>query len=420
MTELVVRHVDGVVGTITRSAGKASFSYYDEWRARPHPTPLSTSMPVSARVHPQHVIEPFLWNMLPDNDRVLERWGRQFAVTTSHPYGLIEHVGADLPGAMQVVTTETAARDPLDNRTVDWLTDQDVAELLTAVRADNTAWIKPGVAGQWSLAGAQPKIALLFDAEHGWGRPYGATPTTHILKPAAEGLDDHDLNEHLCLAAARRLGLTTASSEVKWFGEERAIVVSRYDRVGTERVHQEDLCQALGVHPALKYQNEGGPTPSDIASLFRAVMSSRTASDATNRFVEALLFNWLIGGTDAHAKNYSLLLAGADVRLAPLYDIASAFPYDDVYFPKAKSAMKIGAHYKITSVTQNSWKELAAQTQTDSGWVIARGQELAAQVVEAFHEASADPAVSAFESTLPELLVRRVETHAAECNTKLA
>ena len=72
-----------------------------------------------------------------------------------------------------------------------------------------------------------------------------------------------------------------------------------------------------------------GPTPGQIAELIRSTIPGPDAETDVWRFADALAFNWLIAGTDAHAKNYSLLLAGNQIRLAPLYDIASILPYDD-------------------------------------------------------------------------------------------
>jgi len=104
-----------------------------------------------------------------------------------------------------------------------------------------------------------------------------------------------------------RAGLVAARTSVARFGKESAIVVERYDRrlvAGTlTRVHQEDVCQALGVRPDRKYQNQGGPGPADVARLIRDVMPARAANDAGWRFFDALAWNWLIVGTDAHAKS---------------------------------------------------------------------------------------------------------------------
>src|SRR5216683_2884559 len=140
------------------------------------------------------------------------------------------------------------------------------------------------------------------------------------IMPTGE-FDGHAENEHLCMRLASALGLITAHSEVKRFEDQVAIVIERYDRERTEsgivRVHQEDFCQALAIHPARKYENEGGPNVRMAVELLRT-FSGRPQEDV-QRFVDALAFNWLIAGTDAHAKNYSLLIgAEGRARLAPL------------------------------------------------------------------------------------------------------
>jgi serine/threonine-protein kinase HipA len=116
--------------------------------------------------------------------------------------------------------------------------------------------------------------------------------------------------------------MATVKTRVARFGDEAAIVVDRYDRYPDAgrvmRVHQEDLCQALGAPPTKKYQSDGGPTARDIAELLRRAMSTPGADRAVQRFADALIWNWLIGGTDGHAKNYSLLLQGQRSRAGPL------------------------------------------------------------------------------------------------------
>lgn len=209
---------------------------------------------------------------------------------------------------------------------VDWLSEAEVAQRIRELRRDSTAWLGEQVSGRFSLAGAQSKTALLRH-EGRWGNPRGRYQTTHILKPAIAGLDDHDLNEHLCLSAMRRAGLSCVRTSVERFEDQSAIVVARYDRrPGGGSVHQEDLCQALGVHPARKYQSEGGPGPRDVASTLRRTMTASVAVRAVREFADALIWNWAIAGTDAHAKNYSLVLRGSRARLAPFYDVASALP----------------------------------------------------------------------------------------------
>src|SRR5207248_10152473 len=138
-----------------------------------------------------------------------------------------------------------------------------------------------------------------------------------------------------------------AASSVARFGGETAIVVERYDRVrvGREvvRVHQEDMCQALAELPTRKYENEGGPGTRAIVDLLRE--HSRRGVEDVATFLGGLAFNWLVAGTDAHAKNYSVLIGAGGVRLAPLYDVASALPYRGVQLQKLALAMKIGGKY---------------------------------------------------------------------------
>ncbi|MGH2912103.1 MAG: HipA domain-containing protein [Solirubrobacteraceae bacterium] len=291
-----------------------------------------------------------------------------------------------------------------------------MAGRLRELREDSTAWLGESFTGQFSLAGAQAKTALLRQGGR-WGSPTGATPTTHILKPAVAGLDDHDLNEHLCLDAARRAGLLAARSKVTRFIRETAVVVTRYDRRlikgGIVRVHQEDLCQALGVSPARKYQNEGGPGVGEVTKLLRVVMSPRVADDAVNGFADALIWNWLIAGTDAHAKNFSLLLAGDQVRLAPLYDIASALPYG-AHERKLRFAMKIGGDYRVHP-QPNIWPAVAREMGLDSEVLLARVVELARVASDAFADASKSPEVTILKRDLPGRLQDLVGDRIARC-----
>ncbi len=139
-------------------------------------------------------------------------------------------MGEDCAGAVQFVRPERVEAMLARSGAIAPLTEERVAERLRTLRRDPSAWHLAGT-GQFSLAGAQAKTALHLDLSTGeWGDPSGAVPTTHILKPAIAGFDDHDLNEHLCLRAARIAGLRAATSRITSFGEERAIVVERYDR----------------------------------------------------------------------------------------------------------------------------------------------------------------------------------------------
>lgn len=262
--ELVALAGSREVGRVHRdSHGKLSFAYEDEWRGDPEAFPISVSMPLALAEHGNAKIDPYLWGLLPDNEQILDKWGRKYHVSARNAFGLVSHVGEDSPGAVQFVLPERVERikrsSPAD---VQWLSEGMIAERLKALRADHGAWRLPNDTGQFSLAGAQPKTALLF-VNGRWGLPSGRVPTTHILKPPTGEFDGHAENEHFCLELARALGFAVPNSRIMKFEDEMAIVVERYDRVQTapaafQRIHQEDICQALAISPTRKYENEGG------------------------------------------------------------------------------------------------------------------------------------------------------------------
>lgn len=388
---------------------KLSFVYDDKARMARNAVTLSLSLPLARREHGHNAVDAFLWGLLPDNENVLSRWAREFHVSSRNPFSLLAHVGEDCAGAVQIVPLERVPdiEGPGPVR-VHWLTEAEIAERLRALRSDESAWSRADDEGRFSLAGAQPKMALFHDGKR-WGIPIGRTPTTHILKPPTGALHGQIENEHFCLRVARAQRLPVASSVIARFEDETAIVIERYDRVRLSaarppatsearkgathaagraaarktqpvvRLHQEDMCQALAVRPQSKYQNEGGPSPEQIADLLRD-HSNKPREDLAV-FTDALLFNWLLGGSDAHAKNYSLLHGeGGRVRLAPLYDVASALPYPSLNTPRLKLAMKLGGHYRLREIGARELRKLAAGLKQDPDAVIERARDLCEQV----------------------------------------
>lgn len=421
--ELVALLADREIGRVQRDKrGRLVFLYAEAWREAPEAHPLSLSMPLAAAEHGHAITEAFLWGLLPDNEAILSRWASRFQVSARNPFALISHVGEDCAGAVQFVGPERLdALRSAEPEPVEWLDEHVVAERLRLLRADHSAWRTPRDTGQFSLAGAQPKTALLLEGER-WGIPSGRTPTTHILKPPTGAFDGHAENEHFCLALARRLGLPTASSRILHFEDEIAIVIERYDRrrsdSGILRVHQEDVCQALGVPPMRKYENEGGPGASAIIELLRSHSSDREEDVAT--FLDALGFNWLVGGTDAHAKNYALLIASAGrVRLAPLYDLASALPYDDTQLQKLKLAMKIGPDYRLRDIGAREWRRLAKSVRVEPDALLQRIADLAARLPDEAASLRERLGAEGLEHDVIARLADRLAARAVDCHKAL-
>lgn len=419
--ELVALIEGRPAATITEAAGRMRLRYDDSHRSA-DATPLSVSLPTQLRDHTHEPVSAFLWGLLPDNDRVLRRWARTYQVSAASPVSMLSSpVGADCAGAVQFATADRVHEITDRDGTVDWLTEADIAAKLRALEVDSADWLGERIkAGHFSLAGAQSKTALRFDpATSRWGAPHGSEPTTHILKPGISDLEGHALNEHVCLATARRLGLRAAVTTIEHFEEKVAVAVRRFDRTMRDgrfvRVHQEDMCQALSVHPDAKYQQDGGPGATQIVDLIRRLLPPADASAATDRFLDALLFNWLVGGTDAHAKNYGILLSGPQIRLAPLYDIASMLPYEhDPLQPRL--AMKVGGEYRFKAVHARHWHKLASDLSLDPDRLLNRARTLAEQIPDAMADACTAAASDArIDTDLPPRMAAAVGAWSRRC-----
>jgi serine/threonine-protein kinase HipA len=335
---------------------------------------------------------------------------------------LLEHVGEDCAGAVQFVKPERV--DQLLKRSrkpsVSWISDKDLSERMELLVQDAAATRLGGDTGQFSLAGAQPKLALFREEDSGrWGIPEGRTPTTHILKPSTGSFDGQTENEHFCLQLARHLGFVAANSWVMVSGNIPVIVIERYDRVRTgvqvHRIHQEDMCQALGVPPHRKYQNQGGPSAKQIAELLYT-QSSDPAEDV-GRFADSLILNWLIGGTDGHAKNFSLLLGvNQQVRLAPLYDVASSLPYPQQIQPrKATLALKIGREYRLQRIDRRDWETCARELRLPAKDLLHRIQLLAETLPNAAKETAHQLQSSGITHPVIPKLVDTLGEHCQNC-----
>jgi serine/threonine-protein kinase HipA len=384
MSELEVLIEGELVGRIDMNrTGSLSLNYEPSWRDSSGSYSLSVNMPLAEIIYSHRTVWPYLWNLLPENPNILQRWSQQFHVSANNPFKLLQFVGADVPGAAQFFPPDAlAAVRAQQTPSIDWISLDELAERLTQLRSDVSAMRRPGDRGKMSLPGAQAKVAFCYDERrHRWGIPSGRAPTTHIIKPAIPGFDGLVENEHLCQDIARRLGLFAARSFVLRLQETTYIVIERFDRLPAapgsafvRRVHQEDMCQALGLLPGAKYQQDGGPGIADIVALIRRVGSNPSAD--IDRFIDANAFNWLIGGTDAHAKNYSILLGAENqVLLSPLYDLSSQLPYPDLIDQRV--AMKIGDEYDIPLIGLAEWHKQALACRLDAEGLVNRLRQMA-------------------------------------------
>lgn len=399
MTAYLDVFLDGVrAGRLTQAPGGAvTFSYDDQYTNRRGPTPLSLSMPLTKSRHTNRVVTAWLEGLLPDNPSVRQEWGRRFQVSARSAFSLLRHVGRDAAGAVQVLPPEDDPPDAaLRTGEVRRLPEAKVTEMLVALTMRDHGWEVGEGAGRWSLAGAQNKVALHRLDDGTWAVPLGSTPTTHILKPtrADTRFADLDVNEFVCLRAAGLLGLRVAEVDLVDFGGAKTLVVTRYDRGRARgrgkawlRLHQEDLLQAMSYRPEKKYQADGGPGVKNVAMLF-STLALPDRELVRSAFFDALAYNALVGGTDAHAKNYSVLLRGPRVALAPLYDVASYAPYLR-QGESLRSSMKVGKNWHVRDVTLEDWTQVGTALGLDQDEALARVELLRQGLPDALADAAA-------------------------------
>lgn len=112
MTELDIVIDGDLIGLIRADkTGRLTLNYDSRWRDSPRGHSLSVSLPLANITYPHKPVWTYLWNLLPENPNVLQRWGRQYHVSAANPFSLLAYVGADVPGAAQFFSTRTAGRD---------------------------------------------------------------------------------------------------------------------------------------------------------------------------------------------------------------------------------------------------------------------------------------------------------------------
>nr|WP_232834548.1 type II toxin-antitoxin system HipA family toxin [Rhodoferax ferrireducens] len=368
------------VGVWSRHAARDTLSYAKTWFDAPLGRPLSLSLPFQPGnlPHQGETVRNYFSNLLPDSQPILERLAQRFKTGSTEAFDLLTEIGRDCVGALQIVPEGQNPGDPfaIEGMALD---DAGVARELAAAVAPGTRLGGGDDSADFriSIAGAQEKTALLRVGSQ-WLRPTGATPTTHILKlplglvgNQALDLRDSVENEWLCAQILAAYGLPVAGCELGDFNGTKALIVERFDRRWTPdrkallRLPQEDMCQATGTSPLIKYEVDGGPGMDRILSLLAT--SEQRDLDRTNFFRAQLLF-WLLCAPDGHAKNFSIHLAPRGAfSMTPLYDVLSAYPMlgkraNQINPFKVKLAMAVrgkNPHWKMRDVLRRHWNEAA-------------------------------------------------------------
>lgn len=378
MTDGLLVLLEGrVVGHLDRTRrNRLRFVYEDDATAA-HRTPLSLSLPREVGAFTGDAVDRFLRALLPDAEGALSAMERRYPGTDRRdPLSLLRAVGKDCPGAVQFC--RPAELDATLARSGELVpqTLGDVEQRLAEMRIDERAsWSMPGE--HWSLGGTQPKFALRRIGDD-WFEAHGSQPTSHILKPGVHGMRAQSLVEHMTMQAAAECGVDVAATAHVEFKSETAIVITRFDRADRDgtfvRLHQEDLCQALGA--AEKYEEYGGPGAGDVIELLRERSATAAAARANvERFVDGLIFNTVMAAPDAHARNYAVMLAGGDVHLAPLFDVSTALPYAPMSRGRTLS-MSVHGEHVAERISRTHWLRFADVHGLDGDAIVERAQEI--------------------------------------------
>ncbi len=354
---LEVYLADRLAGTLSRKDnGNLQFRYDGDYIEAKGP-PLSLNLPLRAEAYAHRHCLSFFGNLLPEED-VRAQIALATGISAANDYRLLERFGGDVAGAVTLLPSDRPD-DESEPGSLEFLSTARLDEVLSDLPQRPLALDEKGEV-RMSLAGAQSKLPVV-ETDEGFALPHGSShPTTHILKPEPARFPGLVDNEYFCMRLAGEVGLQVA--EVRRDTTESGLpflIVTRYDRDLTHdpirRLHQEDICQALGKLYVEKYQHEGGPGVRDSMELIDG-----TAVPARDReqFWMALVFNILIGNCDAHGKNYSLLYYSPAPSLAPLYDLLSTAVYDEL---TTRLAMSIDGATELEDVGASAWAQLGGE-----------------------------------------------------------
>lgn len=334
--------------------GRNSFTYDEIYLNSTDATPISRIMPLGTEKFDHNICHAFFAGILPEelSRKIIARC---LGISANNDFSLLEKIGGECAGAISFLPLNQIPS--ISKYHYKELSNSDLNQIFDELPR------RPLLAGEQgirlSLAGVQDKLPIAVFENKNY-LPLNNAPSTHIIKPQISSYDFNTVwNEGFCLKLAKRIGLHVADCSIENTGIHSYLLVKRYDRVITtimsvQRLHQEDFCQALGIAPERKYQNEGGPSLSDCFKLLRGI-SSNIITDIL-RLLDAVIFNYIIGNCDAHGKNFSILYTNKKANLSPLYDLLSTMIYEDL---TPKMSMKIGTEYHANKINKNDFIELA-------------------------------------------------------------
>jgi len=411
--DLYVHYHQQRVGIITQTASLVMhFEYDDSWLRSSSNFPISLSLPLDgsfADASSHH----FFANLLPEGN-VRGQICKSLKISPNNDFELLKAVGGDCAGALTI--TGSGGIDSID------LVPryEPVTEEQLALWSVGTASAFAAVTGhseiRLSLAGAQDKLPIYVDGDQIM-IPLGNTPSTSILKFASSHYSHLPENETFVTMLAKEVGLPVVDVRVRKTARSSVTLIARYDRQFESgkwlRLHQEDFCQALGIHASRKYEKEGGPSLKQCAEFIRQYTDYPLID--LQKLMRRSLFNLLVGNADAHGKNLSLLYSrNGSTRLAPFYDLVCTRNFKNL---AREMTMNLGCVRDPDLVTLKHFDGLASDLGVRSNLVIEQVKELSERVVaslpiviESYRQQFGESPVLERLPTVIRKLIRRVKS----------
>lgn len=392
------RYAGDIMGN---TASDARFTYADSYLRDPSARPISLSLPLTAEPFGADPTRNFFDGLLPEG--FTRRCVADYLHLEAADYlPILSALGRECLGAIQILEEE----DPAIQSEYRQLSSEDVQKLAQEGAVKSAEIITKT---HLSLTGASGKTGLYYDEKHQqWYLPIGNAPSTHIVKQSHVRLKKIVANEQLCLLTAKKLQLAVPDSFiVRTNGSREDILFAtrRYDRKmgsgqtlsGLEmplRLHQEDFAQALGIPAMKKYEMGAEGYLSKMFSLLRNYSAS--PMEDQQHLWDICVFNYLIGNTDNHIKNVSLLYSEdlKSIRLAPAYDIVSTVIYET---STERMALCIGGDQDIREINRESFRNAAAEIGLGSRMAMHRFDTLANRFKEALHLSAKELAQEGYE-----------------------
>lgn len=316
------------IGEIEENGGNPPVFRYDPaWLSLSGAFPISTTMPLREDAYGWEILAPWLLNLLPEDSDTIRTIARIVDVPHTDVLGLLERVGRDTSGAVSFAERGSTEPNvlPVDSA-------GDLEKIIDELPR------KPFLAGDegvsMSLAGVQTKLSVRMMPDGRIGIPVDGAASSHILKPDSKNLWGSVFNEAFCMTLAQRVGVPAPAVTTGKAGGRDYLLVARYDRsqegAALRRLHQEDFCQALGLPPSAKYQHSQFRGPKGSFAKMVDRLREVGAGGEVLRIWDAMVFNVLCCNTDAHMKNYSILITGGGIELAPIYDVMCAAVWDGI------------------------------------------------------------------------------------------